>query len=115
MRPPRGTPERSEVNVRAAQSPKVLAASASDPIATEEPTSKQLAVPGGNPVWALPGDRQRQPVRTVNPELVIVEAAVTAQSFELGPRVRPMAMGAKKRPRVNRKWVVRGILEVRGV
>lgn len=25
-------------------------------------------------------------MRTVNPELVIVEAAVTAQSFELGPR-----------------------------
>lgn len=50
VRPARGTPERSWVKSRAAQSPKVVAASASDPMANEEPTSKQLDVPGGNPV-----------------------------------------------------------------
>lgn len=50
VRPARGTPERSWVKFRAAQSPKVVAASASDPMANEEPTSKQLDVPGGNPV-----------------------------------------------------------------
>lgn len=50
-------------------------------------------------------------MRTVNPELVIVEAAVTAQSFELGPRARPMVLGAKERPRASRKGRIGDILK----
>lgn len=69
-----------------------MAALASDPIVAGEPTSMQLDVPGGNPVWALPRDRQRQPVRAVNPTLVILEAVVKAQSF-----------GCEEIPRASRK------------
>lgn len=38
-------------------------------------------------------------MRIVNPELVIVEEALTAQSFEFVPRVRAVTLGTDMRPR----------------
>ena len=73
MRPARGTPERTVVGVRPTPIPYVLAASAWEAMAIEEPISKDVAVPGGKPVTAVPGSRERSPVRTVKPELVTVE------------------------------------------
>lgn len=55
-----------------------------------------VATPGGKPVMALPGDKQIAPVMTVKPEFVIVEAALTPQSFEFAPRVSAMALGTDK-------------------
>ena len=55
-------------------------------MAIGEPTSVVVATPGGNPVMALPGDKQIAPVMTVKPEFVIVEEALTPQSFEFAPR-----------------------------
>lgn len=66
-----------------------------------ESTSVVVATPGGKPVMPLPGDRQTAPVISVKPELVIVEEALTPQSFEFAPRVRAMALGADKRPRAS--------------
>lgn len=68
-------------------------------MAIGESTSVVVATPGGKPVIPLPGDKQIAPVITVEPELVIVEEALTPQSFEFAPRVRAMALGADKRPR----------------
>lgn len=50
---------------------------------------------------AVPGDKQIAPVMTVKPEFVIVEEALTPQSFEFAPRVRAMALGADKKPRAS--------------
>lgn len=66
-----------------------------------EPISVVVAVPGGKPVTAVPGERQRAPVRTVNPELVIVEEALTAQSVEFVLRLRAVTLGADMRPRAS--------------
>lgn len=59
-----------------------MAASAWEVMAIAEPISVVVAGPGGKSVTAVPGDRQRAPLRTVNPELTIVEEALTVQSFE---------------------------------
>ena len=60
-----------------------------------------VATPGGKPVMAVPGDKQIAPVMPVKPEFVIVEEALTPQSFEFAPRVRAMALGADKKPRAS--------------
>lgn len=70
-------------------------------MAIGESTSVVVATPGGKPVIPLPGDKQIAPVITVGPELVIVEEALTPQSFEFAPRARAMALGADKRPRAS--------------
>lgn len=57
----------------------------------EEPICVDVATPGGNPVTAVPGSKHKSPVRTVKPEFVTVEEALTAQSLELVPRLRARA------------------------
>lgn len=80
---------------------KVVRASAWEAMAIGEPTSVVVATPGGKPVMALPGDKQIAPVMTVKPEFVIVEEALTPQSFEFAPRVRAIALGANRKPRAS--------------
>lgn len=65
----------------------------------EEPISMDVATPGGNPVAAVPGSKHKLPVRTVKPELVMVEEALTAQSLELVPRLRARAWWPERRVR----------------
>ena len=72
----------------------VVRASAWEAMATAEPTSVVVATPGGKPVMPVPGDRQMEPDTIVSPELVIVEEALTPQSFEFAPRARARALGA---------------------
>lgn len=72
----------------------VVRASAWEAMATAEPTSVVVATPGGKPVMPVPGDRQMDPDTIVNPEFVIVDEALTPQSFEFAPRARAMALGA---------------------
>lgn len=84
----------------------MVAASAWESTAIEEPISMDVAVPGGNPVTAVPGLRQRSPVRTVKPELVTVDEALTAQSLEFAPRLRARAWWVDRRARARMRRTV---------
>lgn len=106
VRPARGSPERMNVGVKPTHVPYVVPASASEAMAIAEPISIEVAVPGGNPVTAVPGLRLKSPVRTVKPELVTVDEALTAESLELAPRLRARAWGVDKRVRARMRGKV---------
>lgn len=76
-----------------------MPASAWEAMAIEDPISMDVATPGGNPVTAVPGSKHKSPLRTVKPELVMVEEALTAQSLELAPRLRARAWWLERRVR----------------
>lgn len=84
----------------------MVPASAWEATAIEEPISVVVAVPGGNPVTAVPGLRLRAPVRSVKPELVIVEEALTAESLEFAPRLRARAWWLVRRARARTRRTV---------
>lgn len=102
--PPSGEPVRIADGVRSLQVLYVVSASAWEATAMAEPTSVVVATPGGKPVMPVPGDRQMDPDTMVKPELVIVDEALTPQSFEFAPRARAVvASGAWKRTRARRR------------
>lgn len=55
-------------------------------MAAAEPTSILVAVPGGKPVIEEPGERPREPLIMVGPELVTVWAAQTPKLTVVAPR-----------------------------
>lgn len=85
-----------------------MPASAWEAMAIAEPISMDVATPGGNPVTAVPGSKDKSPVRTVKPELVTVEEALTAESLELAPRLRARAWWLERRVRVRVRMRGRG-------
>ncbi len=93
-----------------------MAAWDSQAMAEGVPISMLVAVPGGNPVTEVPGDRPRAPLMTVNPELVTVVAAQTPKSLVVAPRASPrVAVGAQIRATTAARRTIGDMLRSRGM